>query len=92
MQNIIEELYDVVVERKKNPVEGSYTNYLYEKGRHKICKKMGEEAVEVVLSAALSKKEDTIEELGDLMYHALVLMADMGITPDDVQEALRKRR
>jgi len=91
-ENIINELYEVVVGRKKTPVEGSYTNYLYEKGREKICKKMGEEAVEVVLSAVSSKKDETIEELADLMYHALVLMADMDITPKDVEEALRKRR
>ena len=89
---IIEELYNVILDRRENPVDGSYTNYLFEKGRDKICKKMGEEAVEVILSSVASKKEDVVEELADLMYHALVLMADMGIEPKDVEEALRKRR
>ena len=90
--SIVDELYEVVSGRRENPVDGSYTNYLFAKGREKICKKLGEEAVEVILAAAASKREDTVEEIADLTYHILVLMADMGITPGDVDTALRARR
>ena len=92
MKDIIQELYEVIQGRKTSPVEGSYTNYLFDKGQNKICKKVGEEAVEVVLAAVSGKNEDTIEEIADLVYHVLVLMAQAEITPEQVEEALRKRR
>jgi len=91
-QAIINELYEVIIDRKLNPVEGSYTNYLFSKGIDKICKKLGEEAVEVVISAINGEKKDIIYEVADLEYHLLVLMAEKGITPDDIYDELRSRR
>ena len=92
MEGIIDELYKVIVGRKEAPAEGSYTNYLLSKGSEKICKKVGEEAVEVILAATSGKKEQTVEELADLVYHVLVLMVQEGITPAEVEAALRERR
>ena len=89
---IIRELYEVILGRRENPVEGSYTNYLFSKGSDKICKKVGEEAFEVVIAATGNKKQDIIYELADLQYHLLVLMAEKGITPEEVYEELKNRR
>ena len=90
--DISTELMSVIHDRQNNPEEGSYTNYLFEKGREKIAKKLGEEAVEVCIAAAKNDKDEVIAELADLEYHALVLMADMGITLEDVEKELRNRR
>ena len=90
--DIMRELYSVIMDRKEHPVEGSYTNYLFEKGTDKISKKLGEEAVEVVIAASQRDRKATIQEIADLQYHVLVLMADQGITPDDVEAELRSRR
>ena len=91
-ENTIQDLYDLILGRRENPVEGSYTNYLFSKGSDKICKKVGEEAFEVVIAATSDKKQDIIYELADLQYHLLVLMAEKGITPDDVYNELKNRR
>lgn len=91
-ENILQELYEVILGRRENPVDGSYTNYLFTKGQDKICKKVGEEAFEVVIAAIEGNKQDTIYELADLQYHLLVLMAEKGITPDDVYGELKNRR
>jgi len=90
--DILRELYSVIMDRKANPTEGSYTNYLFDKGTDKISKKLGEEAVEVVIAASQRDRKATIEEIADLQYHLLVLMADRGITLDDVEAELRSRR
>ena len=90
--DILKELYSVILDRKEHPVEGSYTNYLFEKGTDKISKKLGEEAVEVVIAASQRDRKATIQEIADLQYHLLVLMADRGITLDDVETELRSRR
>ena len=90
--DIMRELYSVILDRKEHPVEGSYTNYLFEKGTDKISKKLGEEAVEVVIAASQRDRKATIQEIADLEYHLLVLMADRGITLDDVETELRSRR
>ena len=84
-------LYDLVKGRKTNPVEGSYTTYLFNKGKEKILKKVGEECTEVVIGAMKESKEETIYEVADLTYHLLVLMAETGITVDDVKTELAKR-
>ena len=89
---IIQELYEVITDRKKNPVEGSYTNYLFSKGMGKILKKIGEESVEVVISSLSGEKKDVIYEIADLQYHLMVLMAEKEITPEDVFMELRNRR
>ena len=90
--DIMRELYSVILDRKDHPVEGSYTNYLFDKGTDKISKKLGEEAVEVVIAASQRDRKATIQEIADLEYHLLVLMADRGITLDDVEAELRSRR
>ena len=90
--DIMQELYAVILDRRENPVEGSYTNYLMNKGTEKIAKKVGEEAVEVCIAAAKKDKNGVIGEIADLQYHLLVLMADQGITLEDVNSELRNRR
>ena len=90
--DILRELYSVIQDRKEHPVEGSYTNYLFDKGTDKISKKLGEEAVEVVIAASQRDRKATIQEIADLEYHLLVLMADQGITIDDIETELRSRR
>ena len=90
--DVTTELYNVILDRKDNPVEGSYTNYLFNKGTEKIAKKVGEEAVETVIAAAMNNKEAVIAEIADLEYHVLALMAEMGITLDEVTNELRSRR
>ena len=90
--DIMRELYSVVTDRKANPVEGSYTNYLFDKGTDKISKKVGEEAVEVVIAASQRDRKATIQEIADLQYHLLVLMVARGITIDDIETELRSRR
>ena len=90
--DILKELYSVITDRKENPTEGSYTNYLFDKGTDKISKKLGEEAVEVIIAASQRDRKATIQEIADLEYHLLVLMVDRGITLDDVEAELRSRR
>lgn len=90
--DIIKELYSVVLDRKKNPEEGSYTNFLLNKGTEKIAKKVGEEAVETAIAAAKGSKTEVVGEIADLAYHVLVLMADMDVSLDDVEKELRSRR
>lgn len=90
--NIIEELYAVIEDRKANPVEGSYTNYLMDKGVEKIAKKIGEEAVETAIAAVSNNKADTTGEIADLIYHLLVLMGKMDISLEDIESELRSRR
>ena len=90
--DIMQELYSVIMDRKANPVEGSYTNYLLNKGTEKIAKKVGEEAVETAIAAAKKNKNEGVAELADLEYHMLVLMADMGLTLDDLYNELKSRR
>ena len=90
--NMIDELYDVVQERKKNPKDGSYTNYLFEKGIDKICKKIGEESTEVVIAAKNGSQEEFIYEAADLVYHLIVLMGEMNVEPGEIYQELKKRR
>lgn len=87
----IEGLMQLIIGRKTDKKEGSYTTYLFEKGRDKILKKVGEEATEVIIGGKADDKAETIYELADLMYHAMVLMADMGISTDDVIKELASR-
>ena len=91
-KQIINELYDVIVDRSINPKEGSYTNYLFEKGLDKILKKVGEEAAEVIIASKNKAKDEIIYEIADLFYHILVLMVERGIKPDDILHELEKRR
>jgi phosphoribosyl-ATP pyrophosphohydrolase/phosphoribosyl-AMP cyclohydrolase len=84
-------LYELLLGRKKNMPEGSYTTYLFEKGLDKILKKVGEESTEVIIAGKAEDKAETIYELADLCYHAMVLMVEMGISVDDVRRELASR-
>lgn len=86
-----EDLFEMLRGRKNEPKEGSYTTYLFEKGLDKILKKVGEEATEVILSAKDRDKANTVYEIGDLMYHIMVLMIEAGIEPDDIKREMASR-
>lgn len=90
-QAILNKVYNQIINRKENPIEGSYTNYLFEKGLDKILKKVGEETSEVIIGAKNKNKEELVYELSDLIYHSLVLMVSEGVTMDDIKEELTKR-
>jgi len=87
----LQTLYDIVSDRKVNKKRGSYTTYLFEKGIDKILKKFGEESAEVLIAGKAGDNTATIYELADLTYHIMVLMAELGITPDDVLDELISR-
>ncbi len=89
---VLKDVYDVIKGRKENPVEGSYTNYLFEKGIDKQLKKVGEEAAEVIIA---SKNPDVSElryEASDLLYHLMVVMVERGLTWEDLCRELDGRR
>lgn len=87
----LQQLYDLIKTRKDTPQEGSYTSYLFEKGKEKILKKIGEESTEVVIGSMKEDTEETIYEIADLAYHLLVLMNEMDISVDQVADELAKR-
>ena len=84
-------LYDMLVGRNQNRPEGSYTTYLFEKGIDKILKKVGEECTEVIIAGKADDKKETVYELADLAYHAMVLMVQMGISVEDIHKELASR-
>ena len=86
-----QDLMDMLVGRKENPKEGSYTTYLFSKGIDKMLKKVGEETTEVIISAKDKDKANTIYEIGDLMYHVMVLMIEMGISLEDIKKEMASR-
>jgi phosphoribosyl-ATP pyrophosphohydrolase/phosphoribosyl-AMP cyclohydrolase len=88
---VIENLYSKVGDRKENPVSGSYTCYLFEKGIDKILKKVGEESAEVIIAAKNESKDEMVYEISDLVYHLTVLMNHAGIYPRDIASELLKR-
>jgi phosphoribosyl-ATP pyrophosphohydrolase/phosphoribosyl-AMP cyclohydrolase len=89
---IIDELFAVIEDRKVNPKEGSYTNYLFEKGIDKILKKVGEEAAEVIIAAKNASVDEIRYETADLFYHLMVMLAERGVNPSEVFAELEKRR
>ncbi len=89
--NLIKNEYNVILDRKEKKEEGSYTAYLFEQGIDKILKKVGEECTEMVIAAKNNDKEETVYEVTDLIYHTLVMMANQGITPEDIENELQKR-
>lgn len=91
MNNILEEIYEMINDRKYNPKEKSYTNYLLNEGIDKICKKVGEEATETVIAAKNTDKDELIGEICDLIYHVEVLMYDRGITIEEIKQKLEQR-
>ena len=87
----IGKLFDLIKERKETPVEGSYTNYLFDKGIDKILKKVGEECAEVIIAAKNPDLTELQYELSDLVYHSMVLMVERGLELKDIAEELKKR-
>jgi len=87
----ITELYDIILDRKTNPKPGSYTNSLFDAGLSRITQKVGEEGTEVVVAALSQENGRLVEEIADLTYHILVLMAAKDITPEEVAGELEKR-
>ena len=90
--DVVQQVYDVICDRKEHPREGSYTNYLLDKGVEKICKKVGEEASETIIAAMKRSKPEVCYEAADLVYHLLVLLFEQGVTPDDLWTELARRR
>nr|WP_106788139.1 bifunctional phosphoribosyl-AMP cyclohydrolase/phosphoribosyl-ATP diphosphatase HisIE [Massilistercora timonensis] len=88
---VFESVYDTIVDRKEHPKEGSYTNYLFEKGIDKILKKVGEEATEIVIAAKNPNPEEVKYEVSDFLYHVMVLMVERGITWEDIIRELADR-
>ncbi len=91
MSDILAHIFATIEDRKTNPKPGSYTNSLLDAGEDEIVKKIGEEAVEVILAVKGQGDERVISELADLTYHCLVLLAQRGLSPDDVTAELERR-
>lgn len=90
--DIFDRLYKLMLERKKNPVEGSYTNYLFEKGIDKILKKVGEESAELIIGTKNKNRTEVIYEASDLIYHILVLLANEDIEFKEIRDELERRQ
>ncbi len=88
---MFEKEYDIIHNRKVNPKEGSYTNYLFDKGLDKILKKIGEEATEIVIASKNPVQEEIKYEIADFIYHLMVLMVEKGIRWEDVMDELARR-
>ena len=88
----LDALYTTILDRKTNPKPGSYTNELFTAGLPRLAQKVGEEAVETLVAALAQDRTRLVEEIADLAYHVLVLMAEKGIAPADVAAELEKRR
>lgn len=91
MTTMLNQLEQIIAQRQAQPQPGSYTSSLFEAGRNKIAQKVGEEATEVIVAALGQGQAEQIGELADLFYHTLVLMADLGITLEDVERELAER-
>lgn len=84
-------MFDVIKDRKVNPREGSYTNYLFDKGVDKILKKLGEEATEIVIASKNPEEKEIVYEISDFLYHMMVLMAEKNVSWEDVTDELSRR-
>ena len=89
--HVLQDLYQVILQRQREPQEGSYTCYLFDQGLDKILKKVGEECAETIIAAKNGRQEETVGEISDLLYHLMVLLADQGIPRDVVLEQLDRR-
>jgi phosphoribosyl-ATP pyrophosphohydrolase len=87
----LEDLYLIILDRREHPIPNSYTASLFAAGEDEIVKKVGEEAIEVILAAKAQGKQRLIEEIADLTYHSLVLLATYGLTPNDIKDELDRR-
>ncbi len=91
MSEAFKEMYDVIVNRRDNPQEGSYTCYLFDKGLDKILKKCGEECTEMVIAAKNHDNDELANEINDVLYHMAVLMVECGLSVEKVDEIMRER-
>lgn len=89
--SVLKDLYAVVEDRRKNPMEGSYTDYLFEKGLDKILKKVGEECSETIIAAKNMNNDELKNEISDLVYHVIVLCVQQNLPLEDIEEVLRQR-
>ena len=87
----IQSLFELIEDRKKNPIEKSYTSSLFAEGLSRITQKVGEESTEVVIAALAQDDQRLIEEIADLTYHTLVLLSARGLTPKHIRDELDKR-
>ncbi len=90
-QKVLDSVFDVIKDRKENPREGSYTNYLFDKGIDKILKKVGEEATEMVIAAKNPNENEVVYEMSDFLYHMMVLMAVKNVSWEDITDELSRR-
>ncbi len=88
---VLQDLYRVILQRRAEPQEGSYTCYLFAQGLDKILKKVGEECAETVIAAKNGRQKETVGEISDLVYHLMVMMAEQEIPLDAVLEELSRR-
>jgi phosphoribosyl-ATP pyrophosphohydrolase/phosphoribosyl-AMP cyclohydrolase len=88
---VFEEVFNVIKDRKVNPKEGSYTNYLFDKGVDKILNKLGEECTEIVIAAKNPDPEEIKYEISDFLYHCMVLMVEKGVTWEEIMNELSQR-
>ena len=89
--HIFQDVYDMIADHKIHPKEGSYTNYLFDKGIDKILKKVGEECAEIIIAAKNPDKEEIKYEISDFLYHAMVLMVEKGVTWEEITSELARR-
>ena len=89
---VLKEVFDIISDRVVHPKEGSYTNYLFEKGLDKILKKIGEETAEVIIAAKNKSNSEIRCETADLLYHIMVMLVERGMTLDEIYEKLKERR
>ncbi len=90
-QKVLDSVFEVIKDRKVNPREGSYTNYLFDKGIDKILKKCGEEATEIVIAAKNPNDNEIVYEISDFLYHVMVLMVEKGVSWEDITDELSRR-
>ena len=91
MNDCIREVYATILDRKEHPAENSYTRYLFDQGIDKILKKVGEEATEIIIAAKNPDPEEIKYEISDFLYHVMVLMAEKGVTWEEITEELANR-
>jgi phosphoribosyl-ATP pyrophosphohydrolase len=90
-EDMLNELFDIILDRKMNPLPGSYTNKLLDSSVDVVLQKVGEESVEVILAAKGQGNQRLVEEVSDLFYHTLVLLVRQGVSLQDIEAELRRR-
>lgn len=91
MSTVLQSLFETIQSRKENPPPGSYTATLFVKGENEICKKIGEEAVEVIIAAKGEGDDRIIYEMSDLIYHCMVLLVARGLSWAEIEAELARR-